>query len=86
MSDTEHHNHCTNKFIALANELKKEGHDPKLVSASLMAASGIYATYLAAGNEGGLKPSGVDKVVMLFRRNLEHIQERKKQESEKAAS
>ena len=86
MGDTENHNHCTNKFIELANELKKQGHDAKLVSAALMASSGIYATYIAAGNKGGLEPSGVDKVVMLYRRNLEHIQQRKKQESEKAAS
>ena len=86
MGDSENHNHCTNKFIGLANELKEQGYEPKLVSAALMASSGIYATYVAAGNAGGLEPSGVDKVVMLYRRNLEHIQERKKQESEKAAT
>ena len=84
MSDREDHNHCTHKFIDLANELKDEGHDPQLVSAALMAASGIYATYITAGNTGGLQPSGVDKVVMMFRRNLEHIQERKKAENEVA--
>ena len=49
-----------------------------------MAASGIYATYISAGNAGGLQPSGVDKVVMMYRRNLEHIQERKKAEKEAA--
>ena len=86
MSDREKHNHCTNKFIELANELKDEGHEPQMVSAALMAASGIYATFVTAGNAGGLEPSGVDKVVMMFRRNLEHIQKRKKEESEKAAS
>ena len=37
MDDIEAQNHCTNKFIALANELKNEGHGPKLVSAALMA-------------------------------------------------
>jgi hypothetical protein len=82
VSDTESHNQCTHKFIDLANELKDQGHDPQLVSASLMAASGIYATYITAGNTGGLQPSGVDKVVMMYRRNLEHIQERKKAENE----
>jgi len=86
MDDREAHNHCTNKFIELANELKNEGHQPQLVSAALMAASGIYATFVTVGNAGGLEPSGVDKVVMLYRRNLEHIQERRKEESEKAAS
>jgi len=82
VSDRETHNHCTHKFIDLANELKGLGHDPQLVSAALMAASGIYATYITAGNTGGLQPSGVDKVVMMYRRNLEHIQERKKAENE----
>jgi len=82
VSNTESHNLCTSKFIDLANELKDKGHDPQLVSAALMAASGIYATFITAGNTGGLQPSGVDKVVMMYRRNLEHIQERKKAESE----
>jgi len=82
VGERESHNHCTHKFIELANELKDLGHDPKLVSAALMAASGIYATFITAGNAGGLQPSGVDKVVMMYRRNLEHIQERKKAENE----
>ena len=82
MSDKENHNICTQKFIELANELNKEGQNPKLISAALMAASGIYATYVTAGNTGGLQPSGVDKVVMMYRRNLEHIQEQKKAQSE----
>ncbi len=86
MGDREDHDHCTHKFIELANELKDQGHDMQLVSAALMAASGIYATYITAGNAGGLQPSGIDKVVMLYRRSLEHIQQRKKEESEKAAS
>jgi len=84
MSEMEKHNHCTNKFIDLANELKKEEYDTKLISAALMSACGIYATYITAGNTGGLQPSGVDKVVMMFRRNLEHIQERKKAENGEA--
>lgn len=82
MTDQASHDHCTRKFIDLANEMKDEGYDPQLVSAALMAASGIYVTYVTAGNTGGLQPSGVDKVVMMYRRNLEHIQERKKAESE----
>ena len=82
MSDKANHARCTRKFIDLANEMKNEGLEPQLISAALMAASGIYATYVSAGNEGGLQPSGVDKVVMMYRRNLEHIQERKKEEIE----
>ena len=83
MNDGEKHNHCTHKIIDLANELAKEGIDPKLVSGALMAASGIYATFIAAGNTGGLEPSGVDKIVTMYRKNLEHIQKRKKEEAEK---
>ena len=78
MSDQENHMHCTNKFIELANELKEEGIDIKLVNGALMTASGIYATYIAAGNEGSLESSGVDKVVDVYRRTLEHHQTIKK--------
>lgn len=83
MSDRENHDYCTRKFIELANELKGEGMDVPLVSAALMAASGIYATYASAGNDGALQPSGVNKVVAMYRKNLEHIQKRKKAEAEK---
>lgn len=79
MSNRDDHQLCTGQFIELANKLKDEGHDTKLVSAALMAASGVYATYTAAGNSGALEASGVDKVVNLYKRNLEHIQETKKQ-------
>ena len=78
VSDQEQHQYCTNKFIRLANELKKEGIDPNLVSGSLMTASGVYATYVAAGNSGALESSGIDKVVAVFRRTLEQHQARKR--------
>ena len=61
MEDQEKHQYCTNQFIELANRLKDEKIDPNLVSGALMTASGIYATYVAAGNEGALEPSGVKK-------------------------
>ena len=78
MNDQEKHQYCTNQFIELANRLKDEKFDPSLVSGALMTASGIYATYLAAGNEGALEPSGVKKVVDVYRRTLEHYQTIKK--------
>lgn len=78
VNDQEHHQQCTNKFIKLANEFRKEGIDPNLVSGALMTASGVYATYVAAGNDGALESSGVDKVVDVYRRTLEHHQEVKK--------
>jgi hypothetical protein len=86
LSDRDNHNHCTHKFIELANELKAEGMDIQLVSAALMTASGIYATYSAAGNDGALEESGVTKVVDMYRQNLEFIQERKKSQARQAAS
>ena len=81
MSDRENHQQCTTRFIALANEMKEEGLSIQLVSAALMSASGIYSTYTAAGNAGALEPSGVDKVVNMYRKTLEHIQESKKQDT-----
>jgi hypothetical protein len=77
--------YCTNRFIELANELKEEGIDITLVNGALMTASGIYATYIAAGNEGALEPSGIDKVVSLYRRTLEHHQSVKKAQLQEAA-
>lgn len=76
--EQEQHRYCTNKFIELANQLKDEEISPALVSGALMTASGVYATYVAAGNRGALEPSGVDKVVALYRRTLEHHQKVKK--------
>ena len=78
-NDQERHNHCTIQFINLANALREQqDFSPQLVSAGLMAASGIYATYVAAGNQGGLEQSCVDKVVKHYRETLEHIQLRKR--------
>jgi hypothetical protein len=82
VDEQEKHRYCTNKFIELANQLKDEKIDPNLVSGALMTASGIYATFTAAGNQGALEPSGVDKVVALYRRTLEHLQEVKKAQSQ----
>lgn len=79
MSEQEkQHQYCTSKFIELANQLKDENMDPALVSGALMTASGIYATYVAAGNDGALEPGGVEKVTELYRRTLEHYQAIKK--------
>jgi hypothetical protein len=74
VSDEEKHRYATNKFIELANELKSEDIEPEMVSGALMTASGIYATYVAAGNNGALEASGVDKIVDVYKRTLEHHQ------------
>lgn len=80
MSEVDQHKYCTNKFIELANQLRHEEIDSTLVSGALMTASAIYATFVAAGNEGALEPSGVDKVTELYRRTLEHHQDLKRSE------
>jgi len=80
VNEADQHKHCTNKFIELANQLRHEEIDSTLVSGALMTASAIYATFVAAGNEGALEPSGVDKIVDLYRRTLEHHQELKRAE------
>jgi hypothetical protein len=85
VSNQEKHMYGTNKFIELANELKEEGMDIALVSGALMTASGIYATYVGAGNDGALEPSGVDKVVRVYRRTLEHHQVLRKEQLQKQA-
>lgn len=77
----EAHNRATSAFIDLANKLAKEDdQDAKIVSAALMAASGIYATFTAAGNKGFLAPSGVDKIADMYKNNLSYVQQRKQQE------
>jgi hypothetical protein len=68
------YNRLAERFIALANEMKDAGHPIEMVSAAMMSASGTYATYVAAGNDGYLKPGGVDKVVAAYRQNLLSVQ------------
>ena len=69
------------RFITLANQMKDEGKPIQMVNASLMSASGIYATYTTAGDEGGLTESGVEKVVAVYKQNLESVQKIKKMQS-----
>ena len=49
-----------------------------MVNGALMFASAIYATYTAAGNEGYLHASGIDKIAGSYRRNLAKLQDLKK--------
>lgn len=85
MSIAEQHQSSTNRFVELANKMKDEGLDPSLISGALMTASGIYATYLAAGNNAALEPSGVDKVCLVYRNTLERFQSLKKDQLMKQA-
>jgi DNA-binding NarL/FixJ family response regulator len=72
------------RFIALANEIKSEGKPLPLVNAAFMSASATYSTYVAAGNEGYLKPSGIDRLVDAYRAQLANIQEIKRKSVESA--
>ena len=76
------YNLLSERFIALANEMKNEGKDQQMVNAALMSASGVYATYTAAGNDGGLTSSGVNQVVAVYKANLESVQKLKQQQSQ----
>jgi len=78
----ERHRECMNRFIDLANVMKDEGVDIKVVSSALMAASAVYATFTFRGNEGGLTASGVDKVTETYKKHLNRVQEMRKAEDE----
>ncbi len=84
-SDSENHLQCMERFIELANTMKNDGVPTRVVSAALMTASGVYATYSVAGNSGGLNPSGVEKVAAAYKQNLENIQRAKREEAQAAA-
>jgi len=80
-TELEFHQECTQRFIDLANIMKDEGISTNVVSNGLLTATGLYASYVAAGNDGGLTESGVEKVAELFKRELERLQKIKKASS-----
>ena len=70
-----------NAFIDLANEMKNDGASAQFVSAALMRASAVYATYVVAGNKGALRESGIVKMKELFAKELAVIQKAKLQQA-----
>ena len=80
--DRADYNELVERFIDMANEMKNSGKSAAMVSAALMSASGIYATFAAAGNKGYLKEGGVTKMTDTYRRTLMNIQRTKKQQAE----
>lgn len=68
------------RFVDLANDMKTEGIDQNQVNNALMIASGVYATYLAAGNEGYLKESGILKITEAYQLQLKRLQTFKQQQ------
>jgi Protein of unknown function (DUF3144) len=85
-TDEDLHEECMARFVELANKMKEEGVETRIVSAGLMTASAVYATYVAAGNDGGLAPSGVDKVAQAYRSQLEQVQKLKQARNESRAA
>lgn len=81
-TDNDIHRECMQRFIELANTMKEEGIDTQVVSAGLMTGSAVYATYIAAGNDGLLAPEGVDSVVTVYKQQLELVQAAKKEQFE----
>lgn len=81
-TDHQVHLECLNRFIDLANSMKEEGVDVKLVAYGLMSASGYYTTFAHGGNSGGLTDSGIEKVTSTYKNELERIQKLKKQQIE----
>jgi len=79
----EIHQDCMQRFVELANTMKQEGIEGNVIAAGLMTASGVFSSYVAAGNKGGLTDSGIDKVTNAYREQLERIQQAKKDRNEK---
>jgi len=77
-SDAELISDAVNRFIDLANSIKNEDVDVNIVATALMSASGIYSTYAAGGNQGGLTEKGVEKVAAAYKSELARIQEVKR--------
>jgi len=81
-TDQEKAVECMNRLIDLANTMKNEGHNSTIVSAAMMSASAVYATFASVGNTGGLTESGVDKVVEAYRQQVEHVQRVRREEDD----
>jgi hypothetical protein len=77
------HTECLQRFIELANSMKEDGVETRVVSAGMMTASAIYATYVFAGNDGRLAPAGVAKLADVYRDQLERVQKAKEEKLNK---
>lgn len=77
--DFAEYEELVSRFVSLANHMKDEGKAPPTINASLMLASGLYATYLAVGNDGQLDAKGVKEVAEVYRKNLSSVQRLKQQ-------
>ncbi len=75
----EEFNDLIGRFIDLANTMSNEGKPNPMINAAMMSASGIYATFLTAGNRGVLLDTGIDKVLEMYKKYLVFVQQHKRQ-------
>ncbi|MCB1701931.1 MAG: DUF3144 domain-containing protein [Pseudomonadales bacterium] len=73
-SEEQVHSECMQRFVDLANAMKDEGIPPRVASAGMMTACAVYSTYVFAGNDGRLAPTGSAKLAEAFRQQLDHVQ------------
>lgn len=78
----EEFNDLIGRFIDLANTMSNEGKPSPMVNAAMMSASGIYATFITAGNRGILLDSGIEKVLEMYKKYLVFVQQHKRQDLE----
>jgi hypothetical protein len=76
--DARKYQRLVNRFVNLANNMRAEGNEVPQITSAFMTACGIYTTYAAAGNQGGLNDSGVQKMAQLFELRLREVQSMKK--------
>lgn len=84
-TDDQIHHDCMQRFIDLANSMKEEGVAPRVVSAGMMTACAIYATYVFAGNDGRLAPTGTAKLAKAFQQQLDQVQKSKAASQDKSS-
>jgi hypothetical protein len=82
-TEKDHHQACLNRFIEVANQMKDEGVPTNVVSAAMMSASAVYATFVVTGNTGGLTESGVDKVTAAYKQHVQRVQEIRKAQDDR---
>lgn len=85
-TDEESHKQCMQRFVELANAMKEEGVESRVVSAGLMTASAVYATYVFAGNNGLLTEKGIEGVTAGYKQQLEQVQVAKVERHEKRSA
>lgn len=84
-TDDQLHYDAMQRLVELANKLAAEGMPPRVVSAGLMTASCVYATYIEVGNSGSLDEAGVDRIANGYRKHLAHNQKNRQENAQRSA-